>query len=210
MSTTCKQPHVVFDVSGTRDSVVHQRESGEEWSADQWHGTHTHTHTHRTCPRLLLLSERLYSVILSNFCRCRGDRSPSCRRSRAAWCSWRTPSSPSTSRRRTCSGCRRTWTRRCRAWTTSSATITWPKTRTGSSGRGETSALSSCPRVLSPDVTNWPLSLLQTDGPAGRVPGLYREDPESCGILPGQQPRQSGAQHSGTVTCFMVSIKLWC
>lgn len=63
-------------------------------------------------------------------------RSPSCLHSRAAWCSWRTPSSRFTSRRKTCNGCRRTWTKLCPAWITSSATTMWPKTRTGSSERG--------------------------------------------------------------------------
>lgn len=44
--------------------------------------------------------------------------------------------------------------------------------------------------------------LLQAHRKADWVSGVYSEDSESCGVLPGQQPRQPRTQHSGTVTMF--------
>lgn len=71
-------------------------------------------------------------------------RCPSCPRSRAVLCSWRTPSSRFINRLRICSDCRRTWTELSPVWITSSVIITWLKTRTRSSGKGECD-----PRLLS-------------------------------------------------------------
>lgn len=107
----------------------------------------------------------LMSVSDLSWCRSRPQRSPSCRRSRVAWCSWRTPSSRSTNRQRTCSVCRRTWTRPCPAWTTSSVTTTWPKTPTGSSERGETLVFYWCRGI---DVQNIRRVITLDDSVSGR------------------------------------------
>ncbi len=86
-------------------------------------------------------------------------RCPSCPRSRAVWCSWRTPSSRSISRRRICSDCRRTWTKLSPAWITSSVIITWPKTLIRSSGKGECDLRLLCSDrpIYRPDVIGWEL-----------------------------------------------------
>lgn len=113
------------------------------------------------------------------------ERSPSCLRSRVAWCSWRTPSSRSTSRPRTCSVCRRTWTRLCPAWITSSVTTTWPKTRTGSSERGEAALCCWTDAGKRRRCRNGCVFVFQADGQVGWVSRLYRKDSESCGVLSG-------------------------
>lgn len=156
----------------------------------------------------------LYNCLISVFdlfCHCRPERFPSFLHLKVAWCSWRTPSSQSTSRRRICSGCRRTWTKLCPVWTMSSVTTTWPKTRTGSFERGEGN------KQIWSDIWNSLMYhnfhfLSQTYWQTRWVSCLYRQDSESCGILSRQQPRQPWTQHCGTVSFFVpssMSLKLF-
>ena len=98
---------------------------------------HTNTYTHQNWPTVINTRKHCFIIwfldILFFLC----HRSPFCHHLKAVSCSWRIPSYRSTSRRRTCNGCRRMWIRRCPAWTMSSATTMLLKTPTGSYERGE-------------------------------------------------------------------------